>query len=186
MDFEMDRFPWLSGIALSALLGMVFFPIENLPVYVTEMLMFAVLGLELCGAYRRGKPFVAFITVMLWVLAQVLIWSGGASLHFWAILLLQVGAGGFYFSDLKPLVRVRGSDFAYAGLYVIAMFAVSNLVINMLAFWPALWALAVLLTCLGYLLPRHGYATTTLLTPAGILLGLAVATTIGGTGLIIA
>lgn len=154
-----------------------------LPLHVAEVLMFVVLGLELSKDYTRGKAIISFFMVLLWFFAQAFVWTDQVQpLYLWGVLLIQGFLTFLYFSENKHYIwrRQGGGDFAYAGLYLIAMFALAKLLVN-LASWAALWGLAVLLACLGYLLPRHGYeGDLGVLSPAGTVLGLLVALTIGG------
>ena len=180
-DFELEKFPWLAVLAASAALNLILSPLGDftsiLTMRVPEILMLGVLGLELSD-YRKCKPFVSFLVFLMWFLNQALIWSGQKSLFLWITLTAQAGLSFYYLNDdMKPLLR--DGNFAYACLYMIAMFATVHILLGLTSMaW--LWGVAVLLACLGYLLPQQGFEYKwTMLTPLGAALGFVVALWIG-------
>ena len=201
MDFE--EVPWLAVIGGASALGVVLYNLNApnfltalFPAYFIEIAMLITLGLELPmdphalkDDYGRSRPFLAFLMVMVWLLSEVLLWTGGeGSLAVWIPALLQGFLAWHYFTSPKPVLS-RARHFIYAGLYIVFMVAASKVllnVINPVIPWNLMaWTLAVFLVCLGYILPFHDISEewVSYLPPLGTVLGFASALGLGGLGL---
>ncbi len=195
MDFE--EVPWLAVIGGASALGVVLYNLNApnfltaiFPAYFIEIAMLVAVGLELKRDTGRSRPFLAFLMVMVWLLGEVLLWTGGeCSLTIWLPTLLQGFLAWQYFTSPKPILKGSHEEFTYAGLYIIFMVAASKVILNVInpvIPWNLMgWTIAVLLVCLGYLLPFHDISEewVSYLPPLGTVLGFASALGLGGLGL---
>ena len=127
-------------------------------------------------------PFLAFLMIMVWLLGEALLWTGGEdSRTIWLPALLQGFLVWHYFTSPKSILKGSHEEFTYASLYIIFMVTSAKVifnVINLVILWNLMgWTIAVLLVCLGYILPFHDISEdwVAYLPPIGIVLDFASA-----------
>ena len=195
---ELESIPWFTLMGALSLLGLLIHSSDTmnfvstlLPTYFTEFLLFAALGLELAGL--TGKRFnepgrhtlITSMTVTM-LINQAIHWflpSASKMILTWGSAAAQLFLAYRFFTGQELGL---GFDVPLdVSLGLLAVFSVGKIVNNVVLSPLFLWGVAVLLVCLGYLLPRHGYRGRSIqfLPVAGTLLGAWVALTMGGPGL---
>ena len=193
MDFDVEKFPWLVAISLSAFLSLIFYsPYDpyfltmQIPVYINEVMMFLVIGVELTEDWTQNRPYIPFMMALIWVICQLSSFDGIDPLIYgWGLFAIQFLATLAYFHEVDFLrkyparamgFRTPSKDFAYVGLFLIAVTAFVRLVQNFMQGWTALWSIAVLMTCIGYISSRATNRPSNMefLAPMGAFLGLLV------------
>jgi len=193
LDFDVEKFPWLVAISLSAFLSLIFyspydpyFLTTKIPVYLTEVMMFLVIGVEFTEDWSQNRPYIPFLMALTWIICQLSTFDSIDPLIYgWGLFVIQFLAtlAYFYGADLVRKYPARamgvknpGRDFAYVGLFLIAVTAFVRLVQNFMLGWTALWSIAVLMTCVGYISSRAASRPSSMefLAPMGAFLGLLV------------
>jgi len=195
---ELEGIPWFTVVGALSLTGLLLHAANTpeflstlLPSYLTEFLLFVALGLELSGLTGRrfnepGRHTLIAGMTAAWFLNQAVHWfwpSGFKVILMWGLAGAQAFLAYRFFTG-------EGLDLGFSfpldlSLGLLTFFALGKVVLNAALNPLFLWGVAVLLVCLGHLLPRHGYRERSIqfLPAAGTLLAAWAAFTIQGPGL---
>lgn len=199
MSTKWENYPWFAIIGALALLSLFMFCTAHynfgsllIPIYFTEGLLFITLGYLFYKGHTK-QSWIVFLMALLWFLSQAITWGAWnqtyLSMILWLLFLAQAGLTYIFFTgkELKILNPTSPTHptWGYAALFIIMFYAVGKLALNILYATSIMqmftWSLAVLLTSLGYLFPKHEYSGYMKI--FGVLIAAFSALTIGTSGL---
>lgn len=198
---DIDEVPWLSGVPVAFTLSLVLYALSApnflsvlFPLYFTEVPMLFALGLEAARAASGRaprQPFTVFLMALNWLLLQAVLWnSAEAPVLVWAFAVIQGFLAWQYFGITQiEALKTRSDAFTLTSLYIVTIIALAKLVgnlVNPLIPWYLLaGTFALLVACLGYLLPAQGYQDdwVYLLRPGGAVLAFITSLGFGAVGL---
>jgi len=124
---QLEIIPYFTVLGLLTLIFQVVFcfSFDTLPVYMTEVLAFVIIGLELHDDYNRNAANLGFYVILLWFGQALVDWlivpPTERGFLAWGLCILQVYVSYKYFS-----VRDHGGnerDLLLAGIYMLGMVA---------------------------------------------------------------
>jgi hypothetical protein len=145
---ELEEFPWLWVPGALILVSLILYGVDAAwmtPLYVAEMLMFILLGAER-SEYSRAKPLPALLSVVLWVLGQLLLWMDWERMLLWGVVLLMLGLGYLYFytPKLRKAMTKAYLDYSAVAVLLLILFSVGRIALAG-SLHEALWALGILI-----------------------------------------
>ncbi len=186
----LDDIPWFAIVGAAILASFFMYKITVtdfssyiLPIYLTEALMFIGFGYAILRKHENAGGFTIFLMAMMWLMNQILTWSGaGSSINLWILCGLEILFSASFFLN-KPLLKyfsTKGKEWTYAGYWLIFIFAVAKVWINYTLALPfGFWGIAVLLVSFGYILQPVKKEYGGIMALIGTLLALFVALALG-------
>lgn len=167
------------------------FTTELVPIYLTEAILF--IAVDVVLTKKQSQGWVVFLMALVWLLNQAIVWGSpdNLSVILWILFLGQAGLA--YALTTKRSVELlsppnpSASNWGYGASAVIFIYALGKLILTVMYGWAPMhwtsWAVAVLVTSIGYLYPKSEYSGY--LKIIGVLIGVITALTISGPGLTI-
>lgn len=206
MAIKWENYPWFSAIGALTILSLIMYctKIANFwsnlfPIYFTEALLYITLGFLFYKGHAK-QSWLVCLMALVWFLNQAVVWGAGivnVDAFLWLLFIGQILLTWMFFSGQKvrifnptdPTSKIWG----YAAILVIVFYAIGKFIMDM-AYWQlqgfsmtialpkmALWGAGIILTCIGYLMPKHEYSGY--LKVGGVALSAIAALTIGTSGL---
>jgi hypothetical protein len=196
---SLEQIPWFS-VAGAVLLVSLFlftstlsnFMTELVPIYLTEALLFIVFGYALMRGHTEDS-FTVFLMACVWLLDQILCWSNigaGLSASLWFLAAIQIVLAYLFLTKYKlKFANVGGEAWTYAALWVIFLFGVAKLWLNLsygtaIAQMP-IWGISIAILSFGYIIKPLSKDAGVTMQAIGALLAVFSALTIGGAGLLL-
>jgi len=200
---ELENIPWFAVAGGLVLLSLLLYTTTDpdfwtslFPTYMTEAIVFIALGLGLNKKETEADTvgFEAFMMSGVWLLDQLLHWSGlGGSMTplkaplLWMLFLAQAFFGYLFFSGQKvKYVAQGGKTWIYAAVGVIFIFALGKAILGLAYTLPImlpLWGIGILILSLGCLLKPAVPEWSIPIQLLGVALAGISALTIAGPGL---
>lgn len=199
-DLKLQDIPYYAIAGLMLLLSMLIYTTRQpdfasyiLPTYLTEALLFFVLGFAFWKSFKKNG-FTVFIMALMWLFNQMLWWGGASStsltVGLWLLLLVQAVLAGLFFTDHPIKYLDFASDaWPYASGFVLLLFSVAKMYLNISLNAPImffLWGLAIGLISFGYIIRPKAKEYSAAIQVLGLLFAVVSAFAIGGSGLTVA
>lgn len=127
------------------------------PVYLKQAIVYFALAYAFLRGYE-GQGFTVFLMSAVWLLANILIWSGVTnSILMWLLLLAQLFLLYRFFTHEEiRFAGSGGSAWTYAAVWIVFIFGAARLLMvfsgGITIAQVPLWGLGVLLISLGYII----------------------------------
>ena len=169
---ELENIPWFAVAGALVVISLLLYTTTDpgfltllLPTYMTEAIVFVALGVGLNKKDTDAETigFEAFLMSGVWLLDQLLHWSGlGGSMAplkaplLWMLFVVQAVFGYLFFSGQKVKYLAQGGKtWIYAAVGVIFIFALGKALLGLAYALPVmmpLWGIGILVLSLGCLL----------------------------------
>lgn len=201
MNLKLEEIPYFAIAGLVLLVSMLLYTTTSagfwtyiVPTYLTEALLFFVLGFAFWKSFKKSG-FTVFIMVLLWIFNQILNWSGlygvGNTLTVgtWFVLIAQIVLTILFFADYPIKYFDFQSDaWPYASGFVLLLFGGAKMYLDYSYGTPImmfLWGLGISLVSFGYIIRPKAKEYSAGIQIVGLLLVVVAAFAIAGPGLML-